>query len=149
MTKLEKRIDFRPAYDKRAEGYGIHNMEITFALVGTSGAASFTIHKTEWYCQTAREHLKQFPFRSSGTDNHDVWMASIDIHSKVPMYDNQTGIVDCKYTGGVCYCDGTSLAEDLNERFVCEGVEPVWEELQRWYEREFVREADGKDEAKS
>lgn len=129
---------FRPAYNKMPT-YGIHNMEIQFAIVGPTGAVSFTVHNTGWYTESARAHLKrchESMGRYKSIEEESMpWMASIDYHAYSPQYEGQNSINGCKFLGGrPCYCDGTGLAEDTMEKFVCEGEDVVWEKLQEWYD---------------
>lgn len=135
---LSRTIHICPGYDQRStipsQNYGIHNAEIQFVLSGSEGAVDFTIHKTGWYTASAREHLAaQAPSRFSMDRDSHPWLCSINVHSKVPLYEGQDPVANCQYTGGPCYCDSTMLAEDLMERLVAEGEAPVWTELEAWY----------------
>ena len=132
-------VNFRPAYDRRDEGFGTHNVEIDFVLIGPMGAVDFVVHKTGWYTASARAHLRQV--RVPGHLRYDdpaaehPWLTSINYHSKVPQYEGQSGVKNCKWLGSAtCYCDGTSLAEGTMEKFICEGEDVVWAELQSWYD---------------
>ena len=131
-------VAFRPAYDKRAEGYGIHNMEIVFVLIGPMGAVDFVIHKTEWFVASAREHLRKLPMveeLDAPSRSSHPWRCSINYHSKVAPSEGQSSIANCQWLDGKeCFCGGTHLADGLMERFVAEGEEVVWKELEEWYE---------------
>lgn len=136
---LSRTIHICPGYDQRStipsQNYGIHNAEIQFVLSGPEGAVVFTIRRTGWYVASAREYFRSVgrPRQYYLEEDKNPWCCSIDVHSKVPLYEDQDPIADCKFTNGDCYCDSTVMVEDLMERLVAEGEDPVWTELEAWY----------------
>jgi hypothetical protein len=126
-TDLKRTIEFRPAFDRRDpdpnKNYGIGSVRVSFFLHGEAGCVQFVI-STGWYPDAYRPNRTDFEPMSFG----------IDYHSKTPRYEGHTPMKDCRWTGGDCYCDGSSLAGDrLMKRFFVEGEEVVWSELESWY----------------
>ena len=130
---FERVIKFRPAFDKRhpdaSKNYGINGMELQFYLKGPKGAIQFILGTGMQLKHVKKEHeLKGY---SGG------WMAyDIGYHSPVPRYEGQTPMdVNCEWTGDEkCYYDGSSLqADEIAERFIAEGEDYLWPELERQY----------------
>lgn len=150
--ELERIFEITPAYDKRAEGYGIHGAELRMIVKGERGAVQFVVY-TNW----------QMPHIVKDTINKDYMMDATDIslkqntalkvnfcpmpadlgyHSPKPMYEHQEPIgSNCPYIkGGVCYYDGSSLnAEPVFDLLVTKGSTAVWEYLEQCYKDKFVK----------
>ena len=139
---MERLIFFEPGYDKRSpdpkKNYGISAMRIRFVLRGELGAMQFLMG-TGWYIPTV---AKEFEAKAMTdpiyrTNNPTAW--DVGYHSPKPMYDGQSIMDDnCEIIGGPCYYDGSSLAaETVLDKFLVEGVEAVWKELEEYYTDRF------------
>lgn len=142
-AKLERLVRFRPAYDKRApspsENFGIHGMEILFALKGPAGAVVWNIY-TDWHVASAREHLTgRCPISSF---ENRFMAADLGYHAIVPQYEDQWE-QECDLTPtGKCFYDGSGLnAELLVEGFISQGEPYLWAALEAYY-RTCFEEAD-------
>ncbi len=129
---LQRIIKFKPAFDKRdsepSKNYGIHNMEMFMVLKGPLGAISFTVY-TGWYL----EHLDIKDFKPQG--------GCICYHSPHAQYEDQSiSEAKCEFLDNKpCYCDCSYIAADyLFHKFVAEGEDTVWIELQNRYEITFM-----------
>ena len=130
---MEQLIEWTPAYDKRHaddnKNYGICSMGIKFLLKGELGVVQFYM-LSGWYLPHVREEYRNRPGFA------DPMGADVGYHSPRPMYDDQQPIGDsCPYLDGKpCYYDGSGLAADaLFNKFVAEGVDIVWKELEDYY----------------
>ena len=136
MTK--RIIEFSPGYDKRnpdpKKNHGIHGLEIAFTVKGKEGAVQFLIY-TNWMprsCRKAWDELVEATILLPMAANRGY-------HSRVPRYEGQqVTSKDCKWTGGKCYYDGSSLnAEPLLDLLIEEGEEKVWAKLEKYYKKVF------------
>lgn len=122
---LTREVVFNPGYNKRAEGKGVHGLEITFLVKGPHGAVAFEID-TGW---VPGEPLIQ-PRPGYYPRANDL-----GYHSHRPSHADElpcTG--DCRYIGGACYYGGTtSGAEPFLRLLINEGHEPVWKKLEQAY----------------
>ena len=129
---MKREIKFRPAFDKRStdprKNYGIHGLEIEFQLTNENNEGiTFTI-STNWQLPPvqreldAKEIVSEFPYLF-----HKPQPFGLDGHWKSPRYEGQPASSNCTITKGACYCDGTSLTQDIFVLLVREGDEPVWE----------------------
>lgn len=129
---LQHKVIFRPSYDSRNEDYGIHNMEITFMVIGPAGAVEWDIG-SNWYVKTAREYLEKFlPERVEYAPKP----YALSYHSPSALYEGQTpAFSNCKFIGGVpCYCDSHfSAAGLLVEPFLAQGEDYLWPKLEAYY----------------
>lgn len=104
---IEHRIIMRGAYDFRDprpnQNFGIHNAELDFVVSRNHAAVNWHF-STGWWPAKLR---KEIP--SLDQNNHNG-LGGIEIHSPIPLYEGQTPVADCDYTGGDCYCDGSALA---------------------------------------
>ena len=137
VGEFTRKVIFRPGYDKRNAGYGLHNLEIVFVLIGPLGAVDFCVHKTWFYTKTAREHLLKW-----------------GIHPFDSPYDKSPWLASINYFVGrdnPCYFDGmnSGAPEVLMEEFVAKGESVVWEELERWYRIWFVEAKPEDDEGEN
>lgn len=111
------------------DGYGQHGMDMRFGLIGELGATQFLMF-TDWVPQSAgrtslRSSASCFPMA-----------ADLGFHWKVDPYgDGSMRMPDCDFLGGSdCFYDGSGLnAEPVMKRFIAEGFDAVWEELERYY----------------
>jgi len=131
MSELTREVKFTPGFAKwsdiPSQNYGFGAVHIHFILKGDKGAVSFNLF-TNFYPKAAHDHWK-----ARGIQPHNHYRGSLDYHSKEKLYDWQTPTA-CEYTGtGTCYCDGTSLVDDLIEAFINEGDSAIWTKLEEWY----------------
>lgn len=126
-----RRIDFEPGYDCWTNGcsqrHGRHGMNMRFLLIGEAGATQFLLY-TGW--EPGKVH--------HGTLRSDSGAMAADLgyHWTRPLYDDHfTDGKPCEYLcGAQCFYDGSGLnAEPVFERFVLDGADAVWEELQAYY----------------
>jgi hypothetical protein len=136
MEKLERRIDFNPAFDKRnadpSKNYGIHGVEMRWYVIGEKGAVQFVVF-TNWMLP----HIEQEERTRSWPPSLTRPMpADVGFHSRVPMYEGQAAMeAGCSLLGGgPCYYDGSAMqAQNLFDKLLVEGGEAVWIELEaRW-----------------
>ena len=136
---FERITRWQPAYDKRdadpAKNYGIHGMTLRFILKGERGATQFVIY-TNW-------HLRHIQDERDGRQRHHFschpMPADLGYHSPTALYEGQTGRGDCDLLpDGKCFYDGSTLnAEPVYWRFVAEGEDAVWAELEDYYNARF------------
>ena len=110
--------------------HGRHAMTLRFVVKGPDGAVQFVLY-TDWLpipCGT------KLLMNSVGT-----MPADLGVHSRKPLYENQTPIADeCKYTEGPCYYDGSGLnAYDAYAALVNQGIDALWTFLDGYYESAF------------
>ncbi len=140
-----KEIQFTPAYDKRdpdpSKNYGIRGVTIRFLLIGPLGATQFVL-----YSGMQLQHIYK-ERKGNPEPGYCPWMgADVGYHSLKPIYESQTSMECDIIAGGTCYYDGSSLAAvDVANRFVAEGEDVVWEELQKWYQETFDPEEEERD----
>ena len=69
----------------------------------------------------------------------------IEMHSKNPLWSEQTPISNCWVTGGDCYCDGSSMAarEELGH-ISPDGKDDdyIWLTLEDWYKCKFEKDCE-------
>lgn len=124
-------VQWSPAWDKRnddpSKNYGIHGMELRFVLKGEQGATQFVIY-TNWMLPHLRYgHKKVEGFLA------EPLPADVGYHARVPQYEGDSvSFESCEYLDGApCYYDGSGLmAQDLFDKFVAQGEDIVWSELE-------------------
>ena len=133
---FERRITFESAYDK-GKKYGIGAMRIRFLLIGPAGAIQFLMG-TGWNLAHVRKQLarKEAEWLMEHGEplffGPEAW--DIGYHSLTPQYEGQSEMACDLLPGGKCYYDGSSLnAEPIMERFIAEGTDYLWGELERSY----------------
>lgn len=141
--KLERRIEFTPAHDKRHKdpykNYGIHGVSLRFELIGPKGAVQFVLF-TNWMLPHVEEELdarldREFPHLFC----HPM-PADLGYHSPVPLYEGQYFMADCHLLNGGCYYDGSGLnAEPVYQRLLKEGGDGIWKALEDYYRETFRR----------
>lgn len=124
-------MEMRAGWDKRdpepRKNFGIHGAELIFG-VSRGNLAVVLVWMTPFYLRETRKHLQYHRLR-----DYDG-LGSIDYHSKVQLYEGQSKITNCEYTGGDCYCDGSAIAAgELFDRTV-EDPEEIWKTLVSWLE---------------
>jgi hypothetical protein len=102
--------EWEPAYNRIAEGYGRHGMNLRFVLVGEKGAVQFMLF-TNWLTSADRSDNKHGGVRCSDglrrKDDLSPMPADLGYHSLTPMYEDQRDRGDCAYLDGrPCYYDG-------------------------------------------
>lgn len=155
MSAFERIVELRPAYDRLAEGYGIHGVDLLMLLKGSEGVTSFLLF-TGWLLpatlgleQPDSWHLGGWgPFYSRGlharaTADLTPMPADLGYHSRTPRYDGQESMGACEYLDGDdCYYEGSGLnAVRVFDTLLHEGSVGVWRELEAYYARVFTPEA--------
>lgn len=113
MTTLTREAKFIGGYDWRdPPDYGIHGMDLIFAVKGPLGAISITI-STNWMLpqhqsETQKMYGKGYPWEIGHLCRPNI--VDVGYHSKVPQYEGQSGRIYCELTDGPCYSDGSSLS---------------------------------------
>lgn len=142
---LERIVWFKGAYDLRRpkpnKDYGIHGMDIIFAVKGSKGAVALQIF-TDWYLPHVAMEVQARKSKGYPYDEAELCLPNIvDIgfHSKVPIYGEDRPMKDCELTGGDCYYDGSSLQgnEKWREGFLHGGTEWLWPHLEQYYQHIF------------
>lgn len=139
-VSLERKIIWRPAFDKRhvepGKNYGVHGVEIEFQLLGEAGGVVFRI-STNWMLPHVQAESDARPLDENPHLRymfHKPQSAGLDGHWKMPPYEGAYRYENCKITGGVCYCDGTSLTDSVFNLLVEQGEEALWKRLEEAYE---------------
>lgn len=124
--------DFRPEHTHRPGDYGIGACRVTFVLIGPKGAVQFMIG-TDWYTESARQHLAKFPRRPLHQEREpDGW--DLGYHSPVEKYEGQGSRPCDLLPGGECFYDGSGLnADEMVEAFINGGTEWLWPHLEKYY----------------
>ena len=145
MNKFKKEIIFRPAWDKTnsepSKNYGVHGVDIVFALKGNKGAVTFVIF-TNWQLP----HIEKMEETGiiSKPENYRLTRptgADISYHShKKIKYSYKRN--NCEFLNGKkCWNDGSCLdAEEIFGKLVKEGTDGVWKELEKKYKNTFEKE---------
>lgn len=131
---LTREIKFFPGYDKLSEGYGVGSVRLFFVLKGPKGALTFSLF-TDFYPKSALERWEKEKRSKPYTP---YYLGFLDYHSPTPTCDYQSSIESCPFLDGKrCYCDGTSLVDDLTELFITQGTDKLWAELEHRYKEYF------------
>lgn len=151
MSKLQRIVEFFPAWDKRhsqpSKNYGIHGAELLMLVLGDKGAIQFRV-STKWHLPAVQKELDQRTLAKSmtaGLDKFDIsatyhpMATDLGYHSKLPMYEDQEVVdTDCKWTGGPCYYDGSGLnADPVLKLLIGQGSDAVWKRLEEEYTYRF------------
>lgn len=139
---LEESVQFRPGYNcpvETMQGHGVHGMEIMWVLKGPAVAVQL-IFGTDW------TPGKLWPGHGIGPDGVRGWTDSrgrwsgdpsgygIGAHTRAPQYDSHEIEGECGLLGGKCYYqEWLSGADELAPRFMAEGEQVIWSELERRY----------------
>lgn len=136
---LEHWVDFRAAYDKKAEGYGIGSMKAIFYARGPKGAVQWMIG-LPFYTASVRPDAASWPPSMRAQHRPEGW--DLGYHAHEPQYDGQTAMQDdCEITGGPCFYAGSGLNADLLiEGFIEGGTEWLWPQLDAYYRCTFEGE---------
>lgn len=137
--KFKKRIQVRPAFDKRdpnpRKDYGIHGADMIFTLIGEKGAVTFCLY-TNWHLPHVADELER--------RRHDHLLcrplpADIGYHSPYPMYEDQYRREKvCEYIGVPCYQDGSaSYADEFYKELVAKGSKGLWKKMKEYYKSRF------------
>ena len=141
---MRRIVKLRPAFDKRdpdpSKNYGIHGVELKFALVGEKGATQFLVY-TNWQLPHVTDEMIN---KSVNGASHSMLEArflpmgaDLGYHSKVEV-EYATHFDDCDLLDGECWSNVSGLAaERVFERLVREGDAAVWEELESYYVERF------------
>jgi hypothetical protein len=144
-TAFERRVDFRPAFDKRdpdpKKNYGIHGVEIRFVVRGPKGATQFLLY-TNWQLpHVTREAMDLAEIHALDAIDIKVRFlplpADLGYHAYEPQYEGQERMGACDILTDApngCYYDGSGLrAEGVYERLLREGDAGVWAALEDEY----------------
>ena len=142
--KMERIVKMSPAWDKRhsdpSKNYGIHGVNLRFALVGEKGATQFLVY-TNWQLPHVTEELLAKSVNGASYSMLEVRFlpmpADLGYHSRAKTEYGMHS-EECDLLGGGCWYDGSGLeAERVFERLVREGDAAVWEELELFYVEQF------------
>lgn len=135
---LKRSIKVYPAFDKRnpdsKKNYGVGSATVQFAVVGKEGVVSYSVF-SGWYLP----HIEK-EWKTNGTFSRGVrhMSAGCNYHSRVPQYEGHTPIKNCTLLDGdACYCDGTSITNDLWLVLLEGGDEELFDELEIRYNQHF------------
>jgi hypothetical protein len=131
-----RRIDFEPGYDCWTSGeckprHGRHGMNIRFLLIGEAGAVQFLVYALDWLPGSIDHGSTKRDMQMSG-----LMAADLGYHWTSPQYGSQDASDEgCEYLeGATCFYDGSGLnAEPVLVRFLEDGLDAVWEDLQAYY----------------
>lgn len=142
---LTRETVWRPAYSKRdpdpSKDYGVHGVEMIWALKGPAGAVTFMVF-TNWMLSDLHgsgEYMT--PRRRQHGDSLCAPMAAgFDHHSAYPLWPEYEDINNpsqehCDFLDGrPCWFDGSVLnAGSLMALLYMEGGEAVWQRMERQY----------------
>jgi hypothetical protein len=134
--KFKRSILFRPGYDERRKGCGVHGMEMRFVVKGPRGAVQFLLFTNWMLPHVERElHDRYEKGESLNPCLFKGYPADLGYHSPKPMYKDQSAMRnDCDILGGQCYYDGSGLnAERPFGILVSQGLEALWKFLEEYY----------------
>jgi hypothetical protein len=144
LFPLVRRVDFIGAYDltrpESSRNYGIHNMEIRFAVVGARGAITINM-STNWYLpqnqQSSFNMLSRYPFDSNSLMMPNI--TDVGYHARVSQYEGQPEMSECHLLGCPCYYDGSALwgNEEWRLGFLHGGTDWLWPRMEEEYEHRF------------
>lgn len=133
MTKLKRKIDMFPSYDERENpkgNYGIGAVKIRFALIGEKGAVTFSLY-TDWFIESARQHLKKFNHISENKPN--VMDFSWHFFQEKEDCDMQFNECDLSPTKKCWFNSSGIYGKKYLEGFLSGGSDYVWECLEKEY----------------
>lgn len=114
-------LEARVAYDKKAEGFGVHGMELIFA-VQRNNIRIDVLWMTGWMLPPNRDYR---PLSFNG-------LGQINWHLPIRTAEYQHERKDCEYLNGPCYSSsGGLIAGELFDKFVA-NPETLWSELERY-----------------
>ena len=135
-----------PAWDRRSDDpekdYGISDANMTMFVAGDAGAVQFVV-MTRWHLPAVQKELDNRVFFHDWKSFNPLMLhkpigTDVGHHSKIPMRDGENPIEEkgCEWTvGQPCYYDGSTLrAQDMLAKLIAEGSEPVWLELEEYYQ---------------
>jgi hypothetical protein len=138
---LEESVRFVAGYnctDDSMAGHGVHGMEVQFALRGPAGAVVLVM-ATDWIPGTLRPGHGLSPEGKRVHRYADGWSCDprgfgVELHSRRPQYEGHEPAGECELLAGECYCDThLSGADEPVRRFVAEGEQVIWDELEARY----------------
>ena len=139
---LEESVQFQPGYncpEPGWNGHGVHGMEISWFLRGPAGAVRLRM-STDW---TPGELYPGHGISPDGTrgwkrETDGLWSTDpcgrgIGFHALVPHWEGQRG-EQCGLLDKPCYYDEhLSGADPLVPRFLADGEQIIWDELEARY----------------
>lgn len=138
---FERWMVIAPAFDRIAEGYGRHGVEMTWYVRSEKGVIQFVLY-TNWNLP----HIQKEDDARNDPESRHLFChpmpADIGYHSPVPMYEGQTYMTEkCSILGGdACYYDGSSLnAKKYYDILVAKGGDALWEALEAYYASMFEK----------
>lgn len=143
MSKLERIVQFTPAFDHRKENpnRGRGTVELFMTVKGDRGAVTFHMF-TGWHLkETADADSERITY--SPTDIKVLFRpgpSELATHSPIPRAGSSETDGACPYVdGGKCYQDiGYSIADPIFDALIREGSDAVWPLLEARYKEEFV-----------
>ena len=115
-------LEARAAYDKRGEGYGVHGVELIFAVQRNSIRVD-VLWMTGWMLPQNRDY-RPYSFSGLGQVN---WHLPV----RTKEYQHETK-QPCEYIGCPCFSSsGGLIAGELFDKFVAD-PEALWTELERY-----------------
>ena len=139
MGMLKRKIEFRPAFDKRHsdpnKNYGIHGVDMKFILSGRKGTVVFVLF-TGWQLPHVEKEFEEKGLKSGVEYRCSRPLpADLGYHSIKRLNEYDTQLQNCNYVRtGKCYYDGSSLsAEKPFNILVEQGLEKLWEFLEDYY----------------
>lgn len=139
---LEESVQFQPGYNcpvMTMQGHGVRGMEITWLLRGPAGAVQL-VFSTDWIPgELYAGHglspggSRGWQMSSSGLWSTDPNGRGIGVHSRVPQYEgHEAG--ECGLLHGPCFYDEhLSAADQFVPRFMADGEQVIWDELESRY----------------
>ncbi len=150
---LEESVQFVPGYNCPRidmQGHGVHGMEILWLLRGPAGAVQLILG-THWIPGELWPGHGISPdgsvgwVRSDGRLSTDPDGYGIGVHSRVPQYGDHES-QECGLLGGPCFYDESlSAADPLVSRFLAEGEQVIWDELESRYSGLLAGSKNGKE----
>jgi hypothetical protein len=118
-------VKFKAAWDKRAEGHGVHGVQIVFTLGGAYGAVVLNVW-TPWYLPLSQGH-------HAATE---VTVPPLQLHSRKPQQHPWKAHEGCSVLGRLCFRRLVSFSRTgkLWDKLIEEGSDGLWAEMARIYE---------------
>lgn len=136
-----RQVEFEPGYDciddypkcwttMGSGRHGRHGMNLRFLLGTEEGVVQFLMVASDWLPGSL-----DFGSTKDGVAKHGVMAADLGHHWTRPTYESQDGGDACEYLHGArCFYDGSGLnAGPVLERFLREGLDGVWQELEEYH----------------
>lgn len=145
VGRFTRILDWEPAYNRVADGYGRHGMDARFVLKGELGAVHFLLFTSFYHSSDRDAYRRHGGILGSDGERHPfsrydcAQPADLGYHSPKPQYENQSVVESCSYLDeSPCYYGGSGLnAEDAFDVFTDEGEDALWKLLEQYYAATF------------